>query len=164
MEEELRKKQELDGEQGEHGSETRRAALPSGRAGGRRGEMARQLIGRAKQASRSKFPAEEKILIMMEGIRAEVLVAYLFRREGIHPTIYYRWLRDFMETGKGRLRGDAKRAGGHQQRGAGVAVGKRAAEAAGSHLSLENLMLKKNHHEGCERAMRHSNMSFAFGG
>jgi transposase len=67
------------------------------------------LIRRAKYASRRKFPAEEKIRIVMEGIRAEVSVADLCRREGIHPTIYYKWLKDFIEAGKGRLRGDAKR-------------------------------------------------------
>jgi len=85
------------------------ADLPEGRSGERRGETARQLIRRAKYATRRKFPAEEKIRIVMEGIRAEVSVSDLCRREGIHPTIYYKWLKDFMEAGKGRLRGDAKR-------------------------------------------------------
>ncbi len=75
----------------------------------RAGESARQLIRRAKQASRRKFPAEEKIRILLEGIRAEVSVVELCRREGIHPTIYYKWLKDFMEAGKSRLRGDTKR-------------------------------------------------------
>jgi transposase len=42
----------------------------------------------------------------MEGIRAEVSIADLCRSEGIHPTIYHKWLKDFMEAGKGRLRGD----------------------------------------------------------
>jgi len=44
----------------------------------------------------------------MEGIRAEVSIADLCRREGMNPTIYYKWLK-VMEAGKGRLRGDAKR-------------------------------------------------------
>src|SRR5579863_3876217 len=48
------------------------ADLPEGRSGERRGETARQLIRRAKYATRRKFPAEEKIRIVMEGIRAEV--------------------------------------------------------------------------------------------
>lgn len=122
MEEELRNKQESEAAQEEHGREERVAALPEGRAAKRRGETARQLIRRAKQASRRKFPAEEKIRIVMEGIRAEVSVADLCRREGIHPTIYYKWLKDFMEAGKGRLRGDAKREA--TQRGAGAATGK----------------------------------------
>jgi hypothetical protein len=88
MEEERRKKQEPDEEQGEYRSEEREAVLPSGRTGGGRGETARQVIRWAKRTSRRKFPAEEKIRIVMEGIRAEVLVADLCRREGIHPTIY----------------------------------------------------------------------------
>jgi transposase len=101
MNEEFARKQEPEEETG--------ADLPEGRSAGSRGETARQLIRRAKYASRRKFPAEEKIRIVMEGIRAEVSVADLCRREGIHPTIYYKWLKDFMEAGKGRLRGDAKR-------------------------------------------------------
>lgn len=75
----------------------------------RAGETARQLIRRAKKASRRKFPAEEKIRIVLEGVRTEVSVAELCRREGIHPTIYYKWLKDFMEAGKNRLRGDTRR-------------------------------------------------------
>ena len=54
----------------------------------RTGETARQLIRRAQQASRRKFPAEEKIRILLEGVRGEVPVVELCRREGIHPTIY----------------------------------------------------------------------------
>ena len=45
----------------------------------------------------------------MEGVRGEVSVAELCRREGIHPTIYYKWLKDFMEAGKARMRGDTLR-------------------------------------------------------
>jgi transposase len=57
------------------------------------------LISWAKYASRRKFPAEEKIRIVTEGIPAEVVVADLCRREGIHPTIHYKWLKDIMEAG-----------------------------------------------------------------
>jgi len=45
----------------------------------------------------------------MEGIRGEMSVAELCRREGIHPTISYKWPKDLMEAGKGRMRGDALR-------------------------------------------------------
>lgn len=72
MEVELRKKQAQDEEHAEDESEGRGAALPSGRAGGHRGDTARQLIRRTKQASRRRFPAKEKTRIVMEGIRAEV--------------------------------------------------------------------------------------------
>jgi transposase len=119
------------------------ADLPEGRSDGRRGETARQLIRRAKYASRRKFPAEEKIRIVMEGIRAEVSVSDLCRREGIHPTIYYKWLKDFMEAGKGRLRGDAKREATSDEvthlRGENERLKELVAD-----LSLENLTLKKS--------------------
>jgi len=109
----------------------------------RAGETARQLIRRAKRASRRKFPAEEKIRIVMEGIRAEVSVVELCRREGIHPTIYYKWLKDFLEAGKGRLRGDAKREATSEEvtqlRGENERLKLLVAD-----LSLENLTLKKS--------------------
>ena len=75
----------------------------------RSSEVARTLIRRTKQASRRRFPAEEKIRILLEGIRAEISVSELCRREGIHPTVYYTWLKDFMEAGKARMRGDSLR-------------------------------------------------------
>ncbi len=63
----------------------------------------------SRRASRPRFPSEEKIRILLEGVCAEVSVAELCRRAGIHPTVYYKWLKDFMEVGKNRLRGDTKR-------------------------------------------------------
>src|SRR5262249_57179545 len=75
----------------------------------RSAETARALIRKTKRATRRRFPTEEKIRIVMEGVRGEVSVAELCRREGIHPTIYYKWLKDFMEAGKARMRGDSLR-------------------------------------------------------
>jgi transposase len=75
----------------------------------RSAQTARALIHRAKRASRRRFPTEDKIRIVLEGIRGEVSVAELSRREGMHPTIYYKWLKDFMEAGKARMRGDSRR-------------------------------------------------------
>src|ERR1019366_3799945 len=143
MSEELTRTQSAEEQQDESRSEEGGAALPEGRAGGRRGETARQLIRRAKQATRRRFPAEEKIRIVMEGIRAEVSIADLCRREGIHPTIYYKWLKDFMEAGKGRLRGDARREATSDEvthlRGENERLKLLVAD-----LSLENLTLKKS--------------------
>ena len=79
------------------------------RAGGKRGETPRQQIRQAKAVSRRQFSAEEKIRIVMEGIRGDISVSELCRREGIHTTVYYKWLKDFMEAGKRRLRGDNQR-------------------------------------------------------
>jgi transposase len=59
----------------------------------RSAETARALIRKTKRATRRRFPTEEKIRVVMEGVRGEVSMAELCRREGIHPTIYYKWLR-----------------------------------------------------------------------
>lgn len=109
----------------------------------RAGESARQLIRRAKRASRRKFPAEEKIRILLEGIRAEVSVAELCRREGIHPTVYYKWLKDFLEAGKGRLRGDTKREATAEEIRQLREENERLKQLV-AELSLANLTLKKS--------------------
>ena len=109
----------------------------------RAGESARQLIRRAKQASRRRFPAEEKIRILLEGIRAEVSVAELCRREGIHPTVYYKWLKDFLEAGKGRLRGDTKREATAEEIRQLREENERLKQLV-AELSLANLTLKKS--------------------
>jgi transposase len=75
----------------------------------KRGERPRQQIRRAKKVTRRRFSVEEKIRVVMEGIRGEEPVSELCRREGIDASVYYRWLKDFMEAGKQRLRGDVLR-------------------------------------------------------
>ena len=109
----------------------------------RTGETARQLIRRAQQASRRKFPAEEKIRILLEGVRGEVSVVELCRREGIHPTIYYKWLKDFMEAGKSRLRGESKREATAEEVRQLRQENERLKELV-AELSLSNLTLKKS--------------------
>jgi transposase len=88
-------------------------AKPGEQAGGpstpKRGETLRQQIRKVKAVTRRMFSAEEKIRILLEGMRGDLSVSELCRREGIHPTVYYKWLRDFMEAGKSPLRGDAQR-------------------------------------------------------
>jgi transposase len=75
----------------------------------RAGETPKQQIRKAKRTGRRTFSAEDKIRIVMEGIRGEDSVSELCRRERVHTTVYYRWLKDFMEAGKRRLRGDVQR-------------------------------------------------------
>lgn len=53
--------------------------------------------------------AEEKIRIVLEGLRGEDSIAELCRREGINPNMYYKWSKEFLEAGKARLTGDTKR-------------------------------------------------------
>jgi transposase len=62
-----------------------------------------------KRKTRKKYSAEEKIRIVLEGLRGEVSVAELCRREGINQNQYYKWSKDFLEAGKSRLQGDTQR-------------------------------------------------------
>ena len=74
-----------------------------------RSEETKQFIQDIKRLTRRKFTAEEKIRIVLEGFRRDTPIRDLCRREGIHPGTYYAWLKDFMEAGKARLKGDALR-------------------------------------------------------
>ena len=69
----------------------------------------RQLIRDIKRITRRKFTAEEKIRIVLEGFRRDTPIRDLCRREGIRPSTYYAWLKDFMEAGKERLTRDITR-------------------------------------------------------
>jgi transposase len=62
-----------------------------------------------RRATRRKYSAEEKIRIVIEGLRGEDSIAELCRREGINSNVYYRWSKEFMEAGKKRLAGDVVR-------------------------------------------------------
>jgi transposase len=62
-----------------------------------------------RRATRRKYSAEEKIRIVIEGLRGEDSIAELCRREGINTNVYYRWSKEFMEAGKKRLAGDVVR-------------------------------------------------------
>jgi transposase len=79
----------------------------------------------------------------MEGIRGEVSVSELCRREGIHPTIYYKWLKDFMEAGKGRMRGDALREATSDEVKALRQENDRLKQLVAD-LSVANMLLKKS--------------------
>ena len=62
-----------------------------------------------RRQSRKRYSGEEKIRIVLEGLRGEETVAELCRREGISESIYYRWSKEFLEAGKQRLVGNTKR-------------------------------------------------------
>src|SRR5258708_5369732 len=55
------------------------------------------------------YNAEEKIRIVLEGLRGEESIAEICRREGINANLYYKWSKEFLEAGKQRLNGDTKR-------------------------------------------------------
>jgi transposase len=62
-----------------------------------------------RRNTRRKFSSEEKIRIVLDGLRGEYSIAELCRREGINSNLYYRWSKDFLEAGKRRLSGDTVR-------------------------------------------------------
>ena len=62
-----------------------------------------------KRKTRRQFSAEEKIRIVLDGLRGESSISKLCRREGIAESLYYNWSKDFMEAGKKRLAGDTTR-------------------------------------------------------
>ena len=74
-----------------------------------RAQETRQFIRDIKKITRRKFTAEEKIRIVLEGFRRDTPIRDLCRREGIQPSTYYAWLKDFMEAGKERLTRDTVR-------------------------------------------------------
>ena len=69
-----------------------------------------QIVKNIRRATRKHHSAEEKIRIVLEGLRGEYSIAELCRREGIAESLYYSWSKEFLEAGKRRLAGDTARA------------------------------------------------------
>jgi transposase len=74
-----------------------------------RSEETKRFIRDIKRVTRRKFTAEEKIRVVLEGLRRDTPIRDLCRREGIRSSTYYAWLKDFMEAGKERLQRDTAR-------------------------------------------------------
>ncbi len=62
-----------------------------------------------RRKTRKQYSAEEKIRIVLSGLRGEDSIAELCRREGIAESLYYSWSKEFLEAGKKRLSGDTAR-------------------------------------------------------
>ena len=69
-----------------------------------------QIVKDIRRATRKHHSAEEKIRVVLEGLRGEYSIAELCRREGIAESLYYSWSKEFLEAGKKRLAGDSARA------------------------------------------------------
>jgi transposase len=67
------------------------------------------IVREIKRRTRKKYSSEEKIRIVLEGLRGEVSISEICRKEGINPNVYYKWSKDFLEAGKRRLDGDTER-------------------------------------------------------
>jgi transposase len=104
---------------------------------------AERVVKDIRRATRRHFSAEDKIRIVLEGLRGDDSIAELCRKEGIAQSLYYVWSKEFMEAGKRRLAGDTVRAATsdevkdlrHQTRDLKECV---------ADLTLENRLLKKS--------------------
>ena len=106
-------------------------------------EPAEKVVQDIRRATRKHYSAEEKIRIVLEGLRGEDSIAELCRREGIVQNLYYRWSKDFLGAGKKRLAGDTARAATSDE----VKDLRREASALKevvAELTLENRLLKKS--------------------
>jgi len=100
------------------------------------------IVRQIKRKTRRKYSAEEKIRIVLEGLRGEESITDLCRREGIHPGIYYKWSKAFLEAGKRRLTGDTVREAGSEEVGE-IRTENEALKQLVAELSLPNRVLKK---------------------
>ena len=76
---------------------------------GKEKSSAQKTINTIRRRTQRRYTAEEKIRIVMEGLKGEETVAELCRREGISQSLYYNWSKQFLEAGKARLAGNTKR-------------------------------------------------------
>ena len=106
-------------------------------------DSAEKTVRDIRRATRRHHTAEEKIRIVLEGLRGEENISELCRREGIAASMYYGWSKEFLEAGKRRLAGDTARAATSGE----VKDLRREATALKevvADLTLENRLLKKS--------------------
>ena len=96
-----------------------------------------------RRRTRKKYSAEEKVRIVLEGLRGESTVAELCRREGIHANMYYKWSKEFLEAGKQRLVGDTRREADSQEV-EDMHNENEQLKAVVAELTLKNRILKKS--------------------
>ena len=104
---------------------------------------AEQVVKDIRRKTRRHFSAEDKIRIVLDGLRGDDSIAELCRREGIAQSLYYTWSKEFMEAGKRRLAGDTARAATSDE----VKDLRREArdlKECVAELTLENRLLKKS--------------------
>ena len=106
-------------------------------------QPAEQVIKDIRRATRRHFSAEDKIRVVLDGLRGEDSIAELCRKEGIAQSLYYTWSKEFMEAGKKRLAGDTARAASTDDV-KGLRQEAAALKEVVADLMLENRLLKKS--------------------
>lgn len=106
-------------------------------------ESTESVVREIRRKTRKKYSAEEKIRIVLEGLRGEESIAALCRRERINPNLYYKWSKEFLEAGKRRLAGDTKRQATSSEV-TGLRQENQQLKELVADLSLKNVVLKKS--------------------
>ena len=106
-------------------------------------DQAEKVVRDIRRKTRRRHSTEEKIRIVLEGLRGEESIAVLCRREGIAESLYYSWSKEFLEAGKKRLIGDTARQATSNEVKALRAEARDLKEALAEQM-LENRLLKKN--------------------
>jgi len=101
------------------------------------------VVREIKRKTRRKFNPEERIRIILEGLKGEDSIAAICRREGIAPSMYYKWSKSFLEAGKRRLKGDTIREANSDEV-AEIRKENEQLKQLVAELSLKNRVLKKS--------------------
>ena len=109
----------------------------------RRDQDPESVVRDIRRNTRRKFSSEEKIRIVLEGLKGEVSIAELCRREGIVSNLYYRWSKEFLEAGKKRLAGDTVREATSSEVGDLKSENEQLKQLV-AELSLKNRLFKKS--------------------
>jgi transposase len=109
----------------------------------RESQSPESVVREIRRNTRRKYTAEEKIRIVLEGLKGEVSITELCRREGIVSNLYYRWSKDFLEAGKKRLQGDTTREATSSEVGDLRSENDQLKQLV-AELSLKNRLLKKS--------------------
>lgn len=104
---------------------------------------AEETINTIRRKTRRQYTSEEKIRIVLEGLRGEDSIAELCRKEGIAESLYYKWSKEFLEAGKARLEGDTKRQANSQEV-ENIRQENEQLKQLVAELALRNRMLKKS--------------------
>ena len=108
-----------------------------------RPDRAEKTVRDIRRATRRQYSAEEKIRIVLEGLRGEASIAELCRKESIAQSMYYGWSKEFLEAGKRRLAGDTTREATSEEVKTLRAEARQLKEAL-AEATLENRLLKKS--------------------
>jgi transposase len=100
-------------------------------------------VRQIRQQTRKKYTVEEKIRIVLEGLRGETAITELCRREGINSNLYYRWSKEFLEAGKQRLAGNTQREADSEEVKELKSENEQLKQLV-AELSLKNRVLKKS--------------------